>query len=663
MIIKPLPGQTIRLPLDTAFTLDLTELLPPETFIYGFYLNLLEELPDSYNMLSSQVGEDGRTILIIPNTTWTGVPAPEGDTAAIAGEMVFYTNGEGPLSLGLTATLDPRDSAAQAQGTAGRDTILFDAQDPGMGTTYLVDTSGGSDRAQITNGAAVMLGRSGDDTLTGWNGNDALYGGGGNDALYGGAGIDRLMGMNGDDVLFGGADNDFVNGGSGNDSVVGGAGNDTLQSGGGQDTVRGEAGNDRIGLYFYAPGTDPLAPASLLAYGGDGNDTFETSMFMQPARASTLDVGEQYGDTGFVTLHGGNGNDEFYVGGTRGGDLFGGADNDTLSGSVAEGLEGTLRFYGGAGDDGLYGGTETQAWGGTGADTIFVGNAATAWGGDGDDSLTLFTDYSTNVGGTIFGGAGNDVLYMGAANDTGHGGEGDDEIYGGAGLDMLYGGIGTDSLYGGQDADLLSGGDGADTLVATDDDLFTPSDYLDGLGTKNDTLFGGAGNDALSASRAGHALYGGSGNDTLSLAINTSLSGGRTLLDGGIGNDTLRSQGLTDAIGGEGEDRFVANVGNTIVEHEMVITDFVRGTDRLAIEFSNGNAQGNTSSFIFMAAGNGTEDFVASMRTVTWQQEDGGSRVFIDYDGDRTSDGSIFIQGAADVTAADFEPFFSFPPF
>ncbi len=81
-------------------------------------------------------------------------------------------------------------------------------------------------------------------------------------------------------------------------------------------------------------------------------------------------------------------------------------------------------------------------WGGDGNDRIFVGpGGALAYGGSGNDQMT--------------GGIGNDTFYGGAGNDDLIGDEGDDILYGEDGEDVLFGGLGLDLLYGGADADLL----------------------------------------------------------------------------------------------------------------------------------------------------------------------------------------------------------------
>lgn len=79
-----------------------------------------------------------------------------------------------------------------------------------------------------TNGADVLTGTTGDDTLNGGNGADTLSGGDGDDTLNGGNGTDTLTGGDGDDALIGGNGDDLLDGGGGYDKVYGGNGNDTL---------------------------------------------------------------------------------------------------------------------------------------------------------------------------------------------------------------------------------------------------------------------------------------------------------------------------------------------------------------------------------------------------------------------------------------------------
>jgi Ca2+-binding RTX toxin-like protein len=82
----------------------------------------------------------------------------------------------------------------------------------------------------------------------------------------------------------------------------------------------------------------------------------------------------------------------------------------------------------------------------------------------GDD---LYDGRSGNVGGTVYGNAGNDTLLGGSGAERLEGGFGADRLEGNAGNDTLIGGAGVDVLIGGAGADILVGGVGADTFLGT----------------------------------------------------------------------------------------------------------------------------------------------------------------------------------------------------
>ena len=78
------------------------------------------------------------------------------------------------------------------------------------------------------------------------------------------------------------------------------------------------------------------------------------------------------------------------------------------------------------------------------------------------------------IGRTLKGGNGADVLSGGGGNDTVYGGNGDDQLSGGRGDDTLYGENGSDRLSGGDGKDVLSGGQGNDWLTGgADADIFS----------------------------------------------------------------------------------------------------------------------------------------------------------------------------------------------
>jgi len=126
------------------------------------------------------------------------------------------------------------------------------------------------------------------------------------------------------------------------------------------------------------------------------------------------------------------------------------------------------------------------------------------------------TNPALNGNYTIYGGAGDDIIYAGSGDVTVHGGSGDDLIFAGSGNAKLYGDAGVDVLE--------TNSTGANTLV------------------------GGAGGDALIVNRAGtDTLSGGKGDDLFVLKESAGLlaSGGgfnfgQQVISGGGGHDTLR---------------------------------------------------------------------------------------------------------------------------
>ncbi|WP_299930350.1 calcium-binding protein [uncultured Pelagimonas sp.] len=301
-----------------------------------------------------------------------------------------------------------------------------------------------------------------------------------------------------------------------------------------------------------------------------------------------------YGDAGTDTLIGGSGADS----------LDGGEHNDSLVGRDGEdhligGLgEDTMR--GGSGDDEIYGDSNAdEIHGGSGDDMID--------GGSGTDS--------------IFGNGGDDTILGGTADDTISGGSGNDDIRGGSNTDDISGGSGNDILRGESGSDNIGGGAGEDTLSGS-----SGNDSMDG-GSGDDRLFGGANNDTLEGTLGDDYLDGGSGDD--------SMRGGsdNDTLDGGSGQDTLS--------GGSGADVFVFNA-ETDSPHGAdrdVITDFEAGIDTIDLS-------GFAGTLNFVSSYSGTAGEV--------RYNDSIGRVYIDLDGDSSSDVSFDVTGAPALTEDDF---------
>ncbi|HEY1379779.1 MAG TPA: calcium-binding protein, partial [Gemmataceae bacterium] len=79
-----------------------------------------------------------------------------------------------------------------------------------------------TDARHIAPLGAVLAGGAGNDLVVGGSGNDTLSGGAGNDLVYGAGGNDVLDGGDGADRLYGNAGNDTLRGAAGDDVLVGG---------------------------------------------------------------------------------------------------------------------------------------------------------------------------------------------------------------------------------------------------------------------------------------------------------------------------------------------------------------------------------------------------------------------------------------------------------
>ena len=154
----------------------------------------------------------------------------------------------------LDALMDVEVDVFSGRDAAGLVDLALASSSGGPGDDVLIGTSGDD----------TLSGGGGSDELSGRAGNDLLLGGGGSDTLKGGAGDDTLKGGGGPDSLRGGAGDDNLSGGGGADTLRGGAGDDILKGGGGADTLRGGAGDDFLDG---GAGTNTY-------FGGAGADTF-----------------------------------------------------------------------------------------------------------------------------------------------------------------------------------------------------------------------------------------------------------------------------------------------------------------------------------------------------------------------------------------------------
>lgn len=131
--------------------------------------------------------------------------------------------------------------------------------------------------------------------------------------------------------------------------------------------------------------------------------------------------------------------------------LDGGPGDDVLQGpasAILHGDDGNDRLDGGGGPFGF------GSYGDAG-DDVLTHCGQDCFGGAGNDSLT-----GTDEENTLHGDDGDDVLHGGGGADVLYGGKGNDTLYGEAGDDTLWGNSGDDVLWGGPGTDRLSGGPG-----------------------------------------------------------------------------------------------------------------------------------------------------------------------------------------------------------
>lgn len=185
-------------------------------------------------------------------------------------------------------------------------------------------------------------------------------------------------------------------------------------------------------------GIDTTALANVGVVGLDGNDLIRSS---NPSGSNVFEGNAGADFMEFSIAAGGNS--------AAGGVMYGGAGNDTLSGSTRGDA-----LYGGEGDDLIIGNWQTndadadRLYGGAGRDALYGnGGDDVIFGGDGNDSGEI----STASADTAFD---NLIDLKSAAG-----------LYGGDGNDYLDGGSGNDALFGGNGKDVMTGGSRADKFV------------------------------------------------------------------------------------------------------------------------------------------------------------------------------------------------------
>jgi Ca2+-binding RTX toxin-like protein len=229
-----------------------------------------------------------------------------------------------------------------------------------------------------------------------------------------------------------------------------------------------------------------------------------------------------------------------------------------------------------------------------------------------------------------------------------------DTLRGGAGDDMIFGGSGKDHLLGDDGADSLSGMDGRDSLEG---------------GAGDDTLIGGAGRDTatytaatapvivnLTAQRASGTSV---GNDTL-LQIESGsgglgadvLTGSKIYnwLQGNAGHDELTGRGGVDALtGGRGtRDDFNFVAASDSIGLGDLITDLEPGTDKIDVSA--------LSTKLFTFSGHRTSFNTATAPEIRYVTDVTNelTHIYIDVDGNNVADMHIRATGVLTLSSGDF---------
>lgn len=176
--------------------------------------------------------------------------------------------------------------------------------------------------------------------------------------------------------------------------------------------------------------------------------------------------------------------------------------------------------------------------------------------------------------------------------------QGDNKIETGDGDDMVLSGTGADNVNLGSGDDVY----GTDTRVIHQDDdeqsFPDPEDAIsvgdapvrgDDLEQGNDTVAGGAGDDAISDNFGANLINGQQGDDFIISVDDARDQGTADTVRGGVGQDILVVDQGDHVTTGDGADQVVIETYNGVVDgHDLItITDFIAGQDALTVQ---GNA-------------------------------------------------------------------------
>lgn len=469
---------------------------------------------------------------------------------------------------------------------------------------YTMPIAGGDGGDSLSAGEGARLyGFGGDDTLNGGDGDDLLDGGSGNDVLVDGLGGDIMLGGAGNDTLH------FVAGSSSTtgDIAEGGSGSDVYHVAwhSGMDTIAGlgaaDAGIDRIVLdgiadtmvtNFQISGDDLYVMVGNPSIGATDNILRLVGFLAEGAAAHTLEFSNG------VTLTAADFKKQWWFG-TTGDDEFTGSfapdsiqgygGNDVLSGGMGNddiiGSEGDDILHGNEGNDDLYDGVgQDVVYGDAGDDEFYIeydSGADRFIGGVGDDkyyfrksdsnaftaqieedlaggidtvySMSYNTTLSANVenlvaehGGVRYVQNGSVVPRMLVGNDL-------------ANVISIAPAVGANSHVG--MVYLLDGGAGTDTYIGSEaDEIYVVDNPDDVIIEQN--VPGYRSSDTVRASFS-YSIAGRAELENVELTVAGTTAIGN---EGGNRLDGLMAYGANTLIGGNGDDVYVIDYQDVMVE-------------------------------------------------------------------------------------------------
>lgn len=505
----------------------------------------------------------------------------------------------------------------------GADTIRGDLNGTGSVTVL---SGAGDDNVEIGGATVYIEGGAGSDTIR-VNGEDVeVWGWGQAAGERGGAGTtsatDALASNDGEDIIIGG---------DGDDRLFGQGGNDLIEGNGGSDVLAGGLGDDLI-----AGGT--------FAFTLDDAVLDIRDVDLGAALTGELDIRVLNLSDGADTIRGGDGND-ILIGGGGADDISGASGQDLIAGDFVSVLatgnmivhrfasihqdstyQGADNLDGGARDDVLIGGGAGDVLRSSSGDNVLVGDFGSIEGTSIRDAIASIVSINSVQG-------GSDTLTTGRGNDQLIGGESGDVLNSGLGVDMLFGDNASLDLAGLTLTGWALDTDGNDTLIL--------GENLSGVepapADQNDLVFGGLGDDRVTAGAGGLTMIGDAGEmilrapalQALALYADPGASPSAAVLaqaeaawflfdalvetastaaDARDGNDTVTVAGGINALAlGGGDDRaelmaglnhVIADDGvlttllddaETLIRYAMVSTDMAAASGRDVVIAADGN--------------------------------------------------------------------------